>query len=421
MERALLVTVDFGKREEWTAGERSAELKELARSAGAKVIREEIVRRHDIEPASFIGKGKAEEIAAICAGERVSTVIFNNDLTGTQQKNLEDAIRTKVIDRTQLILDIFAKRAHSNEGKLQVELAQLLYLMPRLTGKGIHLSRLGGGIGTSGPGEQKLEVDRRRIRARTFHLKKVLEDLSKRRAIMRKNRERFSLLTVGIIGYTNVGKSTLLNALTDSDVVVQDKLFATLDPTVRKFIMPNKQKVLFVDTVGFLDHLPHHLIEAFKATLEEVVEADLLLHIIDMSHPKMKEQSNAVYKVLEEIGAKDKPIITVLNKSDMVPEENVKDRVKGYFDDPVVISALKKEGFGELVNRILSYVKEFTTVIELKLPASDSKTLSLIYESGLVMKKEYSGDEVYIEAEVPLKVRQMLLENPLTKKTFMLK
>jgi len=407
LERAILVTVDFGKREEWTAEERSRELAELARSAGANVVREEIVHRHQPQPACFIGTGKAEEIAGICADNHIGIVIFNNDLTGTQQKNLEDMIKTKTIDRTQLILDIFAKHAHSNEGKVQVELAQLLYLLPRLTGKGIYLSRLGGGIGTRGPGEQKLEIDRRRIRSRITRLKKELEDLSQRRAMMRKKRERFSILTIAIIGYTNVGKSTLLNALTDSAVIVQDKLFSTLDPTVRKFILPNKQKVLFVDTVGFLDRLPHHLIEAFKATLEEVVEADLLLHLVDVSHPKIKEQAGAVYKVLEEIGATNKPIVTVLNKIDKV-DQVVIDRFRGYFPDSIAISALKKEGFGELIKKVLYHISGFMALVKLKIPISDNKLLNIIYENGLVTKKEYMGDFVYIEAELPKRIEEML-------------
>jgi GTP-binding protein HflX len=352
MERATTVTVDLGKREEWTAEERSTELRELAFSAGATVIEELIVRREKIEPASYIGKGKVEEIAQACAEKNISVVIFNNDLSGTQQRNLEDAIKRKVIDRTQVILDIFARRAHSNEGKAQVELAQLMYLLPRLTGKGIHLSRLGGGIGTRGPGEKKLEVDRRRIRARIARLERELDDLMKRRAMMRKKRERFSLPTVAIIGYTNVGKSTLLNALTNSGVMVQNKLFSTLDPTVRQFILPDKKKILFIDTVGFIDNLPHHLVEAFKATLEEVVEADILLHVIDISHKKAKEQSDAVYGVLDEIGAKDKTIITALNKTDKVENPVVIEKARVYFSGAIPISAVKKEGFRELSETI---------------------------------------------------------------------
>ncbi len=408
MERALLVTVDLGKRTDWTAEERSAELAELASSSGAKVVREEIVRRHELNPACFIGKGKAEEFAGICAGERINVVIFNNDLTGTQQKNLEDIIKVKTIDRTQLILHIFARRARSNEGKLQVELAQLNYMLPRLTGKGVMMSRQGGGIGTSGPGEQKLEIDRRRIRSKISHLKKSLDDLESRRGMMRSNRSRFSALTIAIVGYTNVGKSTLLNALTESDVIVRDKLFATLDPTVRKFTMPNNQKVLFVDTVGFIKELPHHLVEAFKATLEEVVEADLILHLVDASHPKALEQAAAVHDVLGQIGADKMPMIIALNKIDKVPQPETIERIKGCVTDAIAISALKKEGFAALVERILGYMKGMTVVIKITIPAADGKTLSIIHENGHIIKQEYEDDSLHIEAEVPLRLKEYL-------------
>lgn len=412
MERALLVTVDFGRDAEWTAEERSQELAELAASAGAKVVREETVKRDDPNPAYFIGSGKVQEIAVFCAEERIDTVIFNNDLSGTQQKNLEDVIRRKVVDRTQLILDIFARHAHSNEGKVQVELAQLMYMLPRLTGKGVQLSRLGGGIGTRGPGEQKLEVDRRRIRTRIAKLKDELETLGERRGMMRKKRERFSLITIAIIGYTNVGKSTLLNALTSSDVIVQDKLFSTLDPTVRKFVLPNKQKVLFIDTVGFLVHLPHHLVEAFKATLEEVVDADLLLHVVDVSHPKMREQAAAVYKVLEEIGAHDRKVVTVVNKIDKLTETGVLERARAYFDNAVAISALKREGFDALVDTLIRHIKDSVAKVTLTIPQADTRTLSLIYENGLVAKAEYEGSDVHIEAEVPLRIKNILSKSP---------
>jgi GTP-binding protein HflX len=408
MERALSVTVDFGERGKWSAAERAQELAELARSAGAKVVKEMIVRRHEPSPACFIGKGKSEELAKTCADGRIDVVIFNNDLTGTQQKNLEEMLMTRTVDRTQLILDIFARHAHSNEGKVQVELAQLMYLLPRLTGKGIELSRLGGGIGTRGPGEQKLEVDRRRIRARITRLKDALEDLNQRRSMMRKKRERFSMLTVAIIGYTNVGKSTLLNALTESDVIVQDKLFATLDPTVRTFMLPNRQKILFIDTVGFLNELPHHLIEAFKATLEEVVEADLLLHLVDISHPKAQEQADAVYNVLREIGAEARPILTVLNKIDKIEDPMRVEREKERFRTSIAVSALKKNGFNELIKSVEEHMKSLITTMKIVLPASDAKTLSFIYEHGLVTKKDYRQDKVYIEAEVPLRIREML-------------
>lgn len=291
-------------------------------------------------------------MASIVFEKRAQLVVFNNDLSGTQHRNLEKALEVKVVDRTQLILDIFARRAKSPEGKAQVELAQLMYLLPRLTGKGVQMSRLGGGIGTLGPGEKKLEIDRRRIRERIFRLKRELEDLSSRRGMMRKKRERFSLPTIAIIGYTNVGKSTLLNALTSSDVVVQDKLFSTLDPTVRRYTMPDRKNILFVDTVGFINDLPHNLVEAFKATLEEVVEANLLLHVIDISHPKAKEQSDAVYKVLEEIGAKDKPVTTVLNKIDKVENKIVIEKARALFLDAIPVSAVRREGFEDLIGRI---------------------------------------------------------------------
>ena len=339
------------KREDWTAEERSTELSELARSAGAEVVKNIVVKRHAPCPSHFIGSGKAEEFAAMCASEKIKLVIFNNDLTGTQQRNLEESIGARVIDRTQLILDIFARRARSNEGKLQVELAQLLYQMPRLTGKGTELSRLGGGIGTSGPGEQKLEVDRRRIRDRIARLKKELDGLGSRRGMMRKRRGKFRIPSVAIVGYTNTGKSTLINTITGSSVIVRDKLFATLDPTIRKLTMPDRREIFFIDTVGFLKELPHHLIEAFKATLEEATEADLLLHLIDASHPKAKEQAEAVYKVLGGIGALDKPIITVLNKIDKIPPEETA-RLKDLLGASVAISALNKEGLDGLLEKI---------------------------------------------------------------------
>ena len=367
MNRAITVTVDLGKREDWTAQERSHELKELALSCGAEVIEELIVNRDRIDPAHYIGSGKVEEIANICAEKKIDAVIFNNDLTGSQEKNLEKIIKAKIVDRTRFILDIFARRAHSNEGKMQVELARLLYMLPRLTGKGVEMSRPGGGIGTSGPGEQKLEVDRRRIHSRMSRLKKELEALSKRRAMMRKKRMRNSLPTIAIVGYTNAGKSTLINALTSSDVIVQDKLFSTLDPTVRRFILPDRpacpdghsmqsgrREILFIDTVGFIDRLPHSLVEAFKATLEEVSQADMLLHVVDISHPKAKEQSDAVYRVLDEIGAKGKPVITALNKIDKVGDRSIIDKALASFINPVAISALKRQALDELITKIIS-------------------------------------------------------------------
>lgn len=411
MERAVLVTVDLGRREAWTAEERSAELYELAASARAKVVHSEIVRRHEPSPACFIGSGKAGEIAGICRDNKANLVIFNNDLTASQQKNLEDIIGVRIIDRTQLILDIFARRAHSNEGKLQVELAQLNYMLPRLMDKGLNMSNPGGGIGTVGPGEQKLEVDRRTIKARVSKLKKDLEGLEKRRGMMRLKRSRHSLVTIAIVGYTNVGKSTLINALTESDVIVRDKLFATLDPTVRKYVMPNKQKVLFIDTVGFIKELPHHLVEAFKATLEEVSEADLVLHIVDSSHPKAIEQSEAVYTVLKQIGAAEKPMVTVLNKSDKAESVAAIGSLRSRLGKTVTVSAINKEGFEELISEISEHLTGTTAVITIRIPASDMKTLNILNENGFIIKREYDGDELIIEAEVPISLKESLTKS----------
>lgn len=404
----MLVTVDLEKTPGWSAEERSDELAELARSAGVKIAESGIVRRHTPTSDLFIGKGKAFEIAASCAGGKIDTVIFNNDLSATQTNNLEKIIKAKVIDRTRLILDIFARRAHSNEGKLQVELAQLLYLMPRLTGKGTQLSRLGGGIGTRGPGEQKLEVDRRVIRSRICKLEKELEDLRKRRGMMREKRKSFALLTAAIVGYTNAGKSTLLNALTQSRVFVEDRLFATLDPTARGVTLPNRQKILLVDTVGFLSDLPHHLIDAFHATLEEVAQADLLLHVVDASHAKAMEQSRSVYKVLETIGAKDKPMITLLNKIDKIDDPARIDGMKTYFTGAIPISAAKHLGFKEMIDILTVQTANLTARVEITLPLEDNKTLNMLYENGLVMNKVYKEDKVHVEAVVPLRMKEAL-------------
>ncbi len=295
MEKALSVVIitDRIKKDNWGADDISSEFDELVRSARVKLTDRIVCNLKIPSSALLLGKGKMDQIHGLAESQDINTVIFSENLSGTQQKNIEDAIGVKTIDRTQLILDIFARHAKSSEGKIQVELAQLEYLLPRLVGKGIILSRLGGGIGTRGPGEQKLEIDRRRVRARIDKLRRNLESVTKQRTMRRRKRERFSMLTVAIIGYTNAGKSTLLNALTGSDILVDKMLFSTLDPTIRKYTLPNNQNILFIDTVGFIYKLPHNLIEAFKATLEEVVEADVLLHLLDMSHPKIKEQCDA--------------------------------------------------------------------------------------------------------------------------------
>ena len=337
----------------------------------------------------------------------IDVVIFNHDLGATQQRNLEDILDIKTIDRTQLILDIFAHRAHSKEGKIQVELAQLVYLLPRLIGKGIILSRLGGGIGTRGPGEQKLEVDRRKIRQRIDRLKRELDNATRQRAARRKTRERFSASAIALVGYTNAGKSTIFNALTNADVYVRDKLFSTLDPTVRKYVLPNNQRIVFSDTVGFIYNLPHHLVESFKATLEEAVHADILLHVIDVSHPKIIECNESVRRILKELGIENKPIINVLNKKDKIEDEIMLSGIRRNFESPVVISALKREGLDDLLARLVAELSTLMADIKIILPHKDMKKYNIIHEYGKVLKTEYRKDGIYIEARIPAKVKDM--------------
>lgn len=403
-EKALLVTCGIGKERGWALGDIASELRSLALSASAHVLDEVTFSRHEPTPNLFIGKGKAEEIAGQCRKTRANLVIFGNDLTPTQQRNLEELWSLKVIDRTQLILDIFAQRAKSIEGKYQVELAQLLYLLPRLSGKGIFLSRLGGGIGTRGPGEQKLEVDRRRIRKRIAKLEVELTALRNRRATARKKRLDLPLSTIAIIGYTNVGKSSLFNRLTDSHEIAEERLFSTLDPVARKCVLPNNQRVIFLDTVGFLHNLPHHLIESFQATLEEVVEADLLLHVLDVTHPRVREQSEAVYRVLENLKVQEKPIITCLNKIDERPNP----AERPVFLDAIPLSAHTGEGIDQLLNRIVQTLQDLMTKVALFLPHEKMGYLELIYSQGIVTKREDRAEGVYLEAEIPIKVKNML-------------
>jgi len=317
-EVAVLVGLRRPQQSRWDAEDSLEELAQLAISAGATPTLRVLQERFLPNPRTLIGPGKVEEVRAICE-EGVDLVIFDDDLTGSQQRNLEATLGRKVIDRAGLILDIFAQRARSREGKLQVELAQLKYLLPRLTGHGGELSRLGGGIGTRGPGETKLEVDRRRIRRRIVKIEEELEKVRRHRALLRRHRQKRALLTVAVVGYTNAGKSSLLNALTDAALPVADKFFATLDPTLRKVIVPGGRDILLSDTVGFIRKLPHQLVEAFKATLEEVRASDFLLHVIDISHPDWQNQSQAVMAVLGELGAAAKPLINVYNKVDKLP------------------------------------------------------------------------------------------------------
>lgn len=402
-EKALLVTVDvFAFRDKALKIEEEArELKELARTSGVEVIEELTCHYDSPAPNLFIGKGKAEELSLIAAEYNVDVVIFSVDLSGTQQRNLEEEIGRKVIDRTQLILDIFSRHAKSPEGKTQVELAQLEYLLPRLTGKGIMLSRLGGGIGTSGPGEQKLELDRRRIRGRITRLKADLEKIRSQRYLIRKKRIAQKLPLIALVGYTNAGKTTLLNTLVNEHQLADNQLFTTLDPLSRILILPEHQKVIISDTVGFLHNLPHHLIEAFKATIEDVKEADLLVHVLDISSALRYEYHQAVEAALKEFVCADKPVITVLNKADKLEEQNWIEKYKLDFPDSVAISALKKENIEGLLSRISQKIPKTIHKISLSVPLDRMNLVDMIYREGKVEKIKYTSRSIAITAQIP--------------------
>lgn len=409
MEKAILVTVDIKKEKGWAAGDRAGELRELARSSGASVEGEIVCQKEKPTPDLFIGKGKFEELVLFSGQKRADLVIFNNDLTPTQLRNIEKGLDyIKVVDRTQLILDIFSQHAESMEGKIQVELAQLEYLLPRLTGRGIQLSRLGAGIGTRGPGEKILEYDRRRIRERIARLKVELKNLGVRRQALRKRRRDAMLASVAIVGYTNAGKTTLLNRLTNSRKLVADKLFSTLDPVARSYILPNNLKVLFHDTVGFLYNLPHHLVESFKATLEEVRMADLLVHVLDASNPRVHELDEAVFGILKELTAEGKTIINVLNKVDLVDNAHYLKRIKREFRDAIAVSALKGEGIEFLVDEVTRLFSDLVTDIKIEIPNTRMDLVNLIYESGKVYKREDRSHSIYIEAVVPVRLKKLL-------------
>ena len=341
-----------------------------------------------------------EELAMFVRQEDVDLCVFDDELTPAQQRNLELAIGVRVIDRTGLILDIFAQRARSNEGKLQVELAQLKYTLPRLSGKGLILSRLGGGIGTRGPGETKLEIDRRRIRDRIAFITDSIEKVKSVRTLHRTGRKKSQVATVALVGYTNSGKSTLLNTLTASDIYAQDQLFATLDPTTRHLSLPDKREAILTDTVGFIQRLPHQLVSAFKSTLEEVVEADLLLHVVDISHSTYKKQIDAVYEVLKEIGAADKEIITVYNKIDKVDTESgLLEKIKEE-ENSVLISAKKEIGIPELLALIVENLSFKSIETDLLIPYADSDKAAKLHKVSTVLVQEYRDNGIMIKARL---------------------
>ncbi len=394
-ERAVLVGMEYNGMLNtlgWTIEDSVEELKQLADTAGAQVVARFLQKRPKPDPAFFIGKGKVQELALFVQQENVDLCIFDDELSPAQQRNIEQAMGIRVLDRTALILDIFAQRARTNEGKLQVELAQLQYNLPRIMGKGLSLSRLGGGIGTRGPGETKLEVDRRRIRDRIAYIKECIGKVKSVRTLHRASRNKASVPTVSLVGYTNAGKSTLLNTLTNSDIYAKDQLFATLDPTTRQLDLPDKQQAILTDTVGFIQRLPHQLVAAFQSTLEEVIEADVLLHVIDVSHELYKEQSNAVYHVLEQIGAKDKTIITVYNKIDKLPEDSALPARLAQEENSVCISAKAGLNLDKLLEMIAENLKLKAVEEYFLIPYSESAVAAKLHSVGTVLEQEYLAE-----------------------------
>lgn len=388
-ESALLVGVDSG---DFDCEESLSELAELAKTAGAEVQAKVTQKREKPDAATYIGSGRLEEIKGFCCDNETDLLIFDTELTPSQQRNIEDITGIRVIDRTELILDIFAARARSGEGKLQVELAQLKYSLPRLGGKGTSLSRLGGGIGTRGPGETKLETDRRHIRRRIKSLEDDLEALSKRRRIARARREKDGTQTVAIVGYTNAGKSTLMNTLTQAGVLAEDKLFATLDPTARALTLPDGRRVMLIDTVGFIRRLPHGLVEAFKSTLEEAATATLILNVCDASSPECAEHLDVTNRLLDELGCSGKPIIAVFNKCDVAPDI-------GWLSAglrSVKISALNGEGLDLLLEEIVKALPPTRKKVSLLLPYSMGSDAALLRSDGAVEKEEYREDGLFM-------------------------
>lgn len=396
-ERVILLAVEEDERNDTNAC--LDELEELASTAGAVVVGRMIQKREKIHPGTYIGKGKVEELLLFVQETKATSVVCDDELSPAQLKNLEELLQIKVIDRTIMILDIFAKHATTREGNIQVELAQLKYRATRLVGLRSSLSRLGGGIGTRGPGEKKLEMDRRLIRERISILKRELEGIQKAREVSRKQRSKNPIPVVAIVGYTNAGKSTLLNTLTDANVLEEDKLFATLDPTTRNLVLESGQQLLLTDTVGFIRKLPHHLIEAFRSTLEEAKYADIILHVVDSSNESSDIHMHTVYETLEMLGAGDKPVITVFNKIDKLEEEQMLKDFKA--DVTVKISAKKQIGLDTLLGEIETMLRNQKVYLERIFDYSNAGQIQMIRKYGQLLSEEYREDGIVVKAYLP--------------------
>jgi GTP-binding protein HflX len=398
---------------EFDADESLAELRTLAGSAGAKVVGEILQRRDRPDPATLIGAGKLEEIAGAAASMNADLLLFDHDLSASQQRNIERIVKLRVIDRTQLILDIFARHARTREGQLQVELAQLQYMLPRLAGRGIEMSQLGGGIGTRGPGETQLETDRRKIYRRVRHVEQQLENVRRIRAQQRQRRESAPVAVVALVGYTNAGKSTLFNALTRSSVLASSRMFATLDPTIRGVVLPSKRKILMSDTVGFIRNLPHTLVESFRATLEEVQRASLILHVSDASSRLSAEQDAQVEIVLKELEAEKNPRLRVMNKVDLLDVEIADELVRGALPDAntVYVSAAEGIGLDRLLARIDAMIEEDpVSRVRVRVPQKEGKTLAMLEAKARIYSRKYKDGAVELEVEAPASVVRKVRE-----------
>jgi len=396
-ERVILVGVQT--REGDDTQDSLDELKDLVKTAGAETVGMMIQSRGGIHPSYYVGTGKLEEIRMMAAAYDATGIVCDDELTPSQMNNLERELELKIMDRTMVILDIFAARARTSEGKIQVELAQLRYRASRLTGLGTSMSRLGGGIGTRGPGEKKLEMDRRLIKVRISQLKRDLEQVKRHRELLREGRSRENIMTAAIVGYTNAGKSTLLNTLTNADVLEEDKLFATLDPTTRVLELPGKQRLYLTDTVGFIRKLPHHLIEAFKSTLEEAKYADFIIHVVDASNPQRDEQMYVVYETLKELGVQDKKIVTLFNKQDKVEEPEI---LRDFRADYVLKTAVKTgQGLEELKEILEKVITEDQIYLERVLGYQEAGQIQIIRKYGQLLSEEYTPEGIEIKARVP--------------------